>query len=293
MLRKFIPIAYKDNVPNFAHFASPMVHPTTGENISSYKRLMHDPETAKVWQTAFGKDFGGMAQGDNKTGQRGTNSVLVMTHKEIDIAKAAGHTWTYARIVFDYQPQKEDHNWIRIAVGGNLITYKGNTSTQTADLTTSNLLWNSVLSTEGAQYMCLDIKNFFLMAALDYYEYMKILLTFFSEWIKKQYNLDTNTREGFVFMEIQRAVWGLLQGGNSANKLLQKRLKPHGYYDCVNTPGLWRHATRPITFSLMVNDVGVKYVGNEHADHLISCLKKETYKLTEDWAGDLYCGILL
>jgi hypothetical protein len=34
-------------------------------------------------------------------------------------------------------------------------------------------------------------------------------------------------------------------------------------------------------------------VGKEHADHLISCLKKETYKLTEDWAGDLYCGISL
>jgi hypothetical protein len=43
----------------------------------------------------------------------------------------------------------------------------------------------------------------------------------------------------------------------------------------------------------MVNDFGVKYVGKEHADHLISCLKKETYKLTKDWAGDLYCGILL
>ena len=88
---KFVPIAYEDNVPNFAHFASPMVHPTTGETISSYKRLMNDPETAEVWQTAFGKDFGGMAQAENKTGQQGTNSVFVMTHKEIDIAKAAGH----------------------------------------------------------------------------------------------------------------------------------------------------------------------------------------------------------
>jgi hypothetical protein len=68
--RKIIPKAYEDNVPNFAHFASPMVHPTTGETISSYKRLMTDPETAEDWQTAFGKDFGGMAQGDNKTGQK-------------------------------------------------------------------------------------------------------------------------------------------------------------------------------------------------------------------------------
>jgi hypothetical protein len=45
-------------------------------------------------------------------------------------------------------------------------------------------LWNSVLSAEGAKYMCLDIKNFYLTAALDYYEYVKIPLALFSEWIK-------------------------------------------------------------------------------------------------------------
>ena len=99
-----------DTVQIFAHFASPMVHPTTGETISSYKRLMNDPETAEVWRTAFGKDFSGMAQGDDKTGQKGMNSVFLMTHNEIAIVKAAGHTWTYPRIVVDYQPQKEDPN---------------------------------------------------------------------------------------------------------------------------------------------------------------------------------------
>jgi hypothetical protein len=140
--------------------------------------------------------------------------------------------------------------------------------------------------------MCLDLKNFYLMAALDYYKYMKIPLDLFPEWIKKQYNLDTHIRDGFEFLEIRQAVWGLLQAVILANKLLCKRLKPHGYYECVNTPGLWRHATRPITFSLVVVDFGVKYVGKEHADHLITCLKKD-YKLTEDWAVDLYCGISL
>ncbi len=61
-----------------------MVHPVTRETISSYKKLMHDLATAKTWQTAFGKNFGGMAQGDNKTGQKGTNAMLFMTH-DVDI----------------------------------------------------------------------------------------------------------------------------------------------------------------------------------------------------------------
>jgi hypothetical protein len=36
----------------------------------------------------------------------------------------------------------------------------------------------------------------------------------------------------------------------------------------------------------------VKYVGKEHVDHLIQCLKSD-YELTEDWTGDLYCRIQL
>ena len=67
----------------FEHYANPMVHPTTGETISSYKRLMNDPETAETWQTMFGKDFGGMAQGNNKTGQKGTNALFVTNKDEI------------------------------------------------------------------------------------------------------------------------------------------------------------------------------------------------------------------
>ncbi len=39
--------------PHFEHFACPMVHPVTGETISSYKKLMHDLATAETWQTAF------------------------------------------------------------------------------------------------------------------------------------------------------------------------------------------------------------------------------------------------
>jgi hypothetical protein len=65
---------------NHEQVAMPMVHPITGETISSYKQLMHDPTTAETWKTAFGKDFGSMAQGDLKTGQKCTNSIFVMTH---------------------------------------------------------------------------------------------------------------------------------------------------------------------------------------------------------------------
>jgi hypothetical protein len=45
-------------------------------------------------------------------------------------------------------------------------------------------MWNSVLSTEGVKYMCLDIENFYLTAPLDRFNYMKMPLVLFPEWIK-------------------------------------------------------------------------------------------------------------
>jgi hypothetical protein len=80
---KYVHHNFVENFPDYVHFASPMVHPTTGETITSYKRLMHNPATVEVWQTAFGKDVGGMAQGNDKMGQKETNSIFVMTHAEI------------------------------------------------------------------------------------------------------------------------------------------------------------------------------------------------------------------
>jgi hypothetical protein len=140
--------------------------------------------------------------------------------------------------------------------------------------------------------MCLNIKNFYLTTLLDRFEYIKLPLVFFPEWVKIQYVLDKYASNGFVYLEMRQAVWGLPQADILANKLLRCRLCPHVYYKCNNTPGLWKHQTRPIAFTLVADDFGVKYVGKEHADHLIQCIK-ETYKLTVDWAGDLYCRIKL
>ena len=117
------------SVPNYTHFASLMVHPVTGKTISSYKWLMNNPATAKFWQVAFGKDFGRMAQGNEKTCQKGRKSMFVMNHAEIIKAYAEKQNFTYAKIVVGFWPQKEDPNQIRITDGGNLIQYKGNIST--------------------------------------------------------------------------------------------------------------------------------------------------------------------
>jgi hypothetical protein len=101
----------KQTIPvMFKHFVCPMVNPITGITISSYKKLMHDPASAKVWQTAFGKKFGGMAQGNNKTGQKGINAIFVMKHNELAKILQTGKKITFAHPVVDHRPQKKDPN---------------------------------------------------------------------------------------------------------------------------------------------------------------------------------------
>jgi hypothetical protein len=50
-------------------------------------------------------------------------------------------------------------------------------------------------------------------------------------------------------------MYGLPQAGRLANNLLVKRLAHHGYHPVEHTPGMWRHKMRPITFTLVVDDL--------------------------------------
>ncbi len=162
-----------------------------------------------------------------------------------------------------------------------------------ANITTAKLHWNSVLSTSKAKYMCLDIGNFYLTVTLNRYEYMKMPITIFPPWIIKQYNLLKKVVQGYIFLQKRKAVWGLPQASILANKLLCKRLAPFGYFECLNTPSLRKRESHPISFTIIVDDFGVKYKHKEDVDHSIAAIKSKYKKLTEDWTGKLYYGIKL
>ncbi len=120
---------------------------------------MNNLATVEVWQMAFGKNFGGMAQGNNKTGQKGTNAMFVMTHNKIAHAYRENIFFTFTNPVVNYQSQNNDPNQIRIMAMGNSIIYDGVLSVRSADINTAKLRWKSVVSTPNAKYICLDIKK--------------------------------------------------------------------------------------------------------------------------------------
>ena len=105
------------------------------------------------------------------------------------------------------------------------------------------------------------------------YKYVQIKLEDIPEEIIREYNLHEKvTKNRYVYVEIQKGMYGLPQAGILAQELLEKQLNEHGYSQNKAVPGLWTHKTRPISFTLVVDDFGVKYTGKEHATHLISIL---------------------
>jgi hypothetical protein len=272
-----------------AYHMNAVIDPVSGKPLR-YEDLIRNPKTKALWSHAMTKELARLSQG-LKDVTEGTNTVFYLTHEEIKNIPV-DRTVTYSRIVTDYRPQKTDPNRVRITVGGNLIDYPGEVTTRTADMITSKILWNSVLSTPGAKYCCADVKNFYLETPMARYEYMRMAARLIPDEFLDAYNLRPKIHNGYIYMEIRKGMYGLPQAGIIANQLLRKRLRPHGYFEVPNTPGLWKHETRPTVFTLVVDDFGIKYTGDKHAQHLIDTLEKY-YTVETDWTGGLYCGIQL
>jgi hypothetical protein len=66
----------------------------------------------------------------------------------------------------------------------------------------------------------------------------------------------------------KKGMYGLPQAGILAQELLKKRLNKHGYHQSPITPGLWRHYFCLISFTLCLDNFGIKYVGRKHIEHL-------------------------
>ena len=73
--------------------------------------MSRDAETREIWEKAFGKEWGSLTQGDKRTGAKGTDTFIVLTLEDVPkIPK--DRVVTYANIVVDYRPQKDDPNQV-------------------------------------------------------------------------------------------------------------------------------------------------------------------------------------
>ena len=281
------PVPSPSHLPAEAFWtAHAVLDPSTGASLE-YAQLKLGTDSA-LWLQAAENEIGRLAQGFPPRIPVGTNTMHFIPNSALPPNRHP----TYLRIVADYRPHKAEPNRIRFTVGGNRIDYPGKVSTPTADLATVKILLNSVLSTPNARFMTVDIKDFYLNTPMDRYEYMRIPVKDIPPTIMEHYNLHPLIHNNHVLVEIRKGMYGLPQAGILANDRLQKHLAKAGYSPTPHTPGLYRHHTRPIAFSLVVDDFGVKYVGRPHAEHLVDTLQS-LYTVTEDWSGTLYLAMTL
>jgi hypothetical protein len=141
--------------------------------------------------------------------------------------------------------------------------------------------------------MTKDISNIYLMTPLHCAKLIRIKLSDIPNEVINEYKLrEKATKSGNIYIRAKHGMYGLPQAGLLANKLLKKCLNKHGYQQSKFVPSLWKHDTKPIQFTLVVNNFGIKYICKEHAQHLKNVLE-EHYKLTYDWTGKRYIKITL
>jgi hypothetical protein len=220
-----------------------------------YSALMKDPQLQPLWMGGLDNECGHLFQGIRDI--PGTDTCFFIDLKNIP----KDRNITHGKIVCDYKPHKQEKERVWLTFGGDRLDYSDNVVTSTADITTLKILINSTVSTKDAVMMMMEIKNYYLGTPLPRFEYTKMLLSRFPKEIIQKYNLNALAVDGWVYNEIRKGMYGLNQAGLLANKLLQMRLAPFGYYPARHTPGLWLHKTLPISFMLVVDDFTVKYVG--------------------------------
>ena len=149
-------------------------------------------------------EIGRLAQGYKHI--KGTNTITFIPKSTIpQTAKI-----TYAKIVPDYRPLKDEPYRTRLTVGGDKLPYYEETKTDTASFSTIKTHFNSTISTPNDKYATADIKNFYLANnKLERPEFMRMHLSDLPTEIIEQYQLENIAdNRGYVYIKIDKGMYG-------------------------------------------------------------------------------------
>jgi hypothetical protein len=202
------------------------------------------------------------------------------------------------RDVAYYNPQvKEKYKngkWarrIRGTAGGDRTNYTGPVTARTASLEVLRALLNSTLA-DDADFMAADITDYYLGTPLLRPEYMRSSRKQVSATIIAEYGYEDYFINDMLYFQINKGMYGLPQAGLLAQNRLVVRIAEHGYIHSDLVPCLFRHATNGISFVLVVDDFGIKYMSVSGRDHLPPTLRLK-YKITVDMENLNYLGMTI
>jgi hypothetical protein len=275
--------------------AGKMYNPVTGraENIDS---LLRGPDTI-TWTTSLTNEWARCAQGivGNRPSARhivGNQTIFFIFPSQVP----AGRKVTYATFVCTMRPGKAEPYQIRMTVGGDRLDAYQDVRSPAVGVTDTKLHINSTISDakDGVRCCTGDLKDFFLVSQMKKIQCMRVHRRCTPQEIMDACGLTEAhfDSKGCAYLEIREGMCGLKEASVLAYDQLKEHLAPYGHAPVRFTPGLWKHNNRRTTFTLAVDDFGIKYFHKADADHLFSALH-DKYELTKDWTGTSYLGLTL
>eukprot|EP00804_Cyclotella_cryptica_P009708 CCRYP_011254-RA/>CCRYP_011254-RA protein AED:0.28 eAED:0.25 QI:0/-1/0/1/-1/1/1/0/682 len=141
----------------------------TGDSLE-YRHLIKHPKYKEIWSCSYANKLARLTDGIRDIPGTKTMQYIRKSDNPKDRLKSVA----YSKIIVVKRPQKKEKERTRLTVVGTYIDYPGNTAVPTSDLTTAKLLFNSVISTDGATFHGGDLKNFYLNTPMDQPEYMRL-----------------------------------------------------------------------------------------------------------------------
>jgi hypothetical protein len=198
------------------------------------RQLLRNPKYSDLWGESYTKELGRLAQGI--PGTKGTDTIVFIKYDKIPLDRR--QNITYGKTVVTYWPEKDDPNQMRLTVGSNQIVCPFDVSTPMVEMMTVKMHLNSVISTKGAHYCTIDLKDFYLNTPMERPEYMQLKLSDLPHDFVDMYNLTKIAQDNDnVYIKIQKGMCSLPQAGILAQQLLEQRLNEHGYQQSQITPG--------------------------------------------------------
>jgi hypothetical protein len=287
-----VPVLLAQSAQHDPTIPGKMINPVTGKN-ETMDSLLRGSDS-KIWTRSLSNEWGRCMQGVGKKRPEserivGNNTMFFIKPDQVP----AGRKVAYVTHVCTMRPGKSEVYRVRKAVGGDRLDAYQDVRSPAVGVTDTKLHLNSVISDAalGARYATCDLKDFFLGSTMPVYQYMKVHRRYLTAEIMEEYALteDYFDAKGYCYLEIRKGMYGLKEAAILAYDQLCAHLAPYGYHPVRHTPGLWRHKDRPTTFTLAVDDFGIKFFCKEDAEHLFDALATK-YTLTKDWSGSSYLG---
>jgi hypothetical protein len=177
----------------------------------------------------------------------------------------------------------------RATIGGDRIDYPYSTTAVTAELESTKILLNAMIS-DNAAFSTIDIEDFYLGTPLPHPEYIRIPTKFIPAKVIAFYKLQPFLHNGALFCMVLKTHYGLPQAGALSQQRLFKHLEENGYHQLFHAPALFRNKDGSIRFALVVDDFAVVWSSAQSMQHFLTTLRK-LYTVKVDYLGLKYLGI--